>query len=120
MEEDRFDRKIIDIESMSFELNMLLAGFVFDILHCFDGYKTDISCEIPYLDPVSGLCIVTVNSLHLDNDRGVIDVIADSYSEPLMWDELSISARESVVVELNHKYKSLKLLNNLKAGEDIH
>jgi hypothetical protein len=37
-----------------------------------------------------------------------------------MWDELNIAAKEIVIAELHHKYKSLKLYNNLTMKEEMH
>ncbi len=120
MDEDRFDRKIIDIESRSFELSMLMAGFVFDILHQFNGFKATISCEIPYCDQNHGLRIITVNSLSLDNENGTINIGAEGVEQSLPWDDLNLAARESIITEINHVYKSIKLLENFSSKEEIH
>lgn len=120
MEKDKFDEKMIEIESRSYEISMLMSGFVFEILECFDGMKSEIYCEIPYDDLSSGYRTVTVESVSIDIENGVVMVEAEGIKPAIIWDELNIAAREIIIAELHHKYKASKLYENLNPAEEIH
>jgi len=120
MEKDNFDKKMIDIESKSYEVNMLMSGFVFEILETFDDMKSEIYCELPYFDPDSGYKTVIAESISLDFENGIIQLIGEGMKSPIMWDELNIAAKEIIIAELHHKYKTTKLYKNLTVKEEIH
>lgn len=120
MDEDRFDRKMIDIESRSYEVSMLIAGFVFEILETFDEMQSDICCEIPYCDPVSGYKTVTAEFIKLDAENGIVSINVSGRKDSVMWDDLDMAAKEILMTELHHKRKSLNLYKNYNAKEEIH
>lgn len=120
MGKDNFDQKMIEIESRSYEVSMMMAGFVFEILETFSGLKCDIYCEIPYLDIMAGYKSVAADSISVDPENGIISLTADGVSGPVMWDELNIAAKEIIISELHHKYKSLQLYKNMTVREEIH
>jgi len=120
MEKDKFDNKMIDIESKSFEVNMMMSGFVFEILETFDERKSDIYCEIPYFDLNYGYKTIITESIFIDIENGIVLISAEEIKTPVMWDELNIAAKEIIIAELHHKYKSSKLYNNLTVKEELH
>ncbi len=120
MEKDKFDKKMIDIESKSFEVNMLMSGFVLEIIENFDGRKGEIYAEFPYFDPDSGYRTAVAESVYLDEENGVILVGAANMKNPVMWDELNVAAKEIIIAELHHKYKSSIIYRNLTPKEEIH
>ena len=66
LDKDKFDNKMIDIESKSFEVNILMAGFVFEILESFTDMKSELYCELPYYDPNSGYKAIITESISLN------------------------------------------------------
>ena len=120
MEKDRFDKKMIEIENKSFEINMLMAGFVFEILENFNEMKSPICCELPYYDPASGYKMIVTGSISLDIEKGVILLTAAGIKDPVMWDELNIAAKEIIIAELHHVYNASKLYENLTFREEMH
>lgn len=120
MEKDKFDKKMIDIESKSFEVNMLMSGFVLEIIAGFDQMKSEIYAELPYFDPNSGYKTVIAESVYLDVESGVILITASGMKNPVMWDELNVAAKEIIIAELHHKYKASKLYENLTLKEEMH
>ena len=120
MEKDKFDKKMIDIESKSFEVNMLMSGFVFEILESFEEMKAEIYGELPYFDPSAGYKTIIAESIALDIENGIILLSAQGMNVPVMWDELNIAAKEIVIAELHHKYKASKLYETLTEKEDMH
>jgi hypothetical protein len=111
---------MVEIESKSFEISMLMSGFVFEILENFEDLKSELYCELPYYDPSSGYKTVLAEFIYLESDTGVLLITARDVKTPVMWDELNIAAKEIVIAELHHKYKSLKLYNNLTMKEEMH
>ncbi len=120
MEKDKFDNKMVDIESKSFEVSMLMSGFVFEILETFEDLKSELYCELPYYDPASGYKTILAEFIYLEADTGVLLITAQDVKTPVMWDELNIAAKEIVIAELHHKYKALKIYNNLTTKEEMH
>jgi len=120
MEKDKFDKKMVDIESKSFEVSMLMSGFVFEILENFEDLKSEIYCELPYYDPASGYKTVVAEYIYLDAESGVVLIDAEGIKTPVMWDELNIAAKEIIIAELHHKYKASKLYDNLTIKEEMH
>lgn len=120
MEKDKFDIKMVDIESKSYEVNMLMSGFVFEILENFDEMKSEIYAELPYFDPNSGYKTVIAEYVFLDTENGIILIEAQGIKNPVIWDELNIAAKEIIIAELHHKYKASKLYNNLTFKEEMH
>lgn len=120
MDKDKFDNKMIDIESKSFEVNMLMAGFVFEILESFNEMKSEIYCELPYYDPNSGYKAIIAESISLDVENGIILVEAQGMKTSVMWDELNMAAKEIIIAELHHKYKASILYENLNTKDEIH
>jgi hypothetical protein len=120
MEKDKFDNKMVEIESKSFEISMLMSGFVFEILKNFEEFKSELYCELPYYDLASGYKTVVAEFIYLDEESGVLLITADGIKTPVMWDELNIAAKEIVIAELHHKYKAVKLYNNLTIKEEMH
>lgn len=120
MEKDKFDNKMVEIESKSFEISMLMSGFVFEILENFDDFKSELYCELPYYDPGTGYKTVVAELIYLEPETGVLLITAEGVKTPVMWDELNIAAKEIVIAELHHKYKASKLYNNLTIKEELH
>jgi len=120
MEKDKFDKKMIEIESKSFEVSMLMSGFVFEILENFEEMKSEIYCEIPYFDPSAGYKTITAESIFLDIENGIVLIAASGIQTPVMWDELNIAAKEIIIAELHHKHKAAKLYDNLIVKEEMH
>lgn len=120
MEKDKFDKKMIDIENKSFEVSMLMSGFVFEILETFAEKKGEIYCELPYFDHTTGYKTIIAESISLDMETGVVLIATEGGKTPVMWDELNIAAKEIIIAELHHKYKSTKLYDNLTAKEEMH
>lgn len=120
MDKDKFDKKMIDIESKSFEVSILMSGFVFEILEDFDEMKCEIFCELPYFDPTEGYKAITAEFISLDVENGTLFITAQGMKTPVMWDELNIAAKEIIIAELHHKYKAAKLYDNLTFKEEMH
>ena len=120
MEKDKFDNKMVDIESKSFEVSMLMSGFVLEILEGFNGMKSEIFCELPYCDPGSGYKTIITESISLDIETGIVLIETVGVQTPVMWDELNIAAKEIIIAELHHKYKAAKLYENLTLKEELH
>lgn len=120
MDKDKFDNKMIDIESKSFEVNMLMAGFVFEILENFNEMKSELYCELPYYDPNSGYKTIITESISVDIENGIILVEAQGMKTSVMWDELNMAAKEIIIAELHHKYKASILYENLNTKDEIH
>ncbi len=120
MDKDKFDIKMIDIESKSYEVSMLMSGFVFEILEDFDGMKCEIYCELPYFDPATGYKAITAEYISLDIENGTLLISAQGMKDSVMWDELNIAAKEIIIAELHHKYKAAKLYDNLTFKEEMH
>jgi len=120
MEKDKFDKKMIEIERKSFEVNMLMSGFILEILECFNDLKCEVYCELPYFDSVSGYKTLIAESVSLDLENGIILLQAEGLKTSVMWDELNIAAKEIIIAELHHKYKASKLYKNLTLKEEMH
>jgi len=120
MEKDSFDKKMIEIESKSFEVNMLMSGFVFEILESFNEMKCELYTELPYFDPSAGYKTIFTESMSVDIESGIILINAKGIKNPVMWDELNIAAKEIIISELHHKYKASKVYDNLIVKEEIH
>ncbi len=123
MDKDKFDDKLIKIESKSFEVNMLMAEFVFELLKTFDNKISEIYCELPYYDPDKGYKTLLADAVSLDIESGQIFIFSEMINTAFMWDDLNISAKEIIITELHLKYKSLKLFDNLtekKQKEEMH
>jgi hypothetical protein len=120
MEKDKFDLKMIDIESRSFEVNMLMSAFIAEILENFEQMESELYAEIPYYDPVSGYRTVIAESVFIEPDNGMILLTASGMKNPVMWDELNIAAKEIIIAELHHRYKSVKLYESLTVKDEIH
>ena len=120
MDKDKFDNKMIDIESKSFEVNMLMSGFVFEILESFNETKSEIYCELPYYDPGAGYKTIIAESISIDIENGIVLLEAQGMNTSVMWDELNMAAKEIIIAELHHKYKASKLYNDLNTKEEIH
>jgi len=120
MEKDKFDQKMIEIESKSYEVNMLMSGFVLEILEGFNEMKSEIYAELPYFDPDSGYKTAVAESIYLDSENGIILITAPGIKGPIMWDEINIAAKEIIIAELHHKYKASRLYENLTQKEEMH
>jgi len=120
MDKDKFDNKMIEIESKSFEVNMLMSGFVFEILENFNEMKSEIYCELPYYDPNAGYKTIIAESISLDVESGIVLLEAQGMKTSVMWDELNMAAKEIIIAELHHKYKASKLYENLNLKEEMH
>lgn len=120
MEKDKFDNKMIEIENKSFEVNMLMSGFVLEILEGFDEMKCELYGEIPYFDNSKGYMTVIAEYITLDADSGLINITGRGMKTPVMWDELNVAAKEIIISELHHKYKAAKLYNNITVKEEMH
>jgi len=120
MGKDKFDQKMIDIESKSFEVNMLMSGFVCEMLENLVDMKSEIYCELPYFDPNIGYKTIIAESITLDLENGIVHITAQGMNTPVMWDELNIAAKEIIITELHHKYKATKLYENLTVKEEMH
>lgn len=123
MEKDKFDNKLIEIESKSFEVNMLMSEFVLEILETSDNMKSEIYCELPYYDSDKGYRTLIADAVFLDMDTRQILVTEVMLNGAVMWDDLNIAAKEIIITELHLKYKSSGLYNSFNVKntrEEMH
>lgn len=120
MERDKFDSKVIEIESKSFEINMLMTGFVLEILGSFSGMRSEVQAELPFYDPDGGYFSLNTKTVFYNTGDGMITVEANELQTPVIWDDLNITAKEILINELLHKYRSVKILQNLSGKGEVH
>lgn len=121
MEKDRFDVKAVNIGHKTFEIGLMMSGFVIEILGTFAEMKADINVQIPYNDYEKGYVGINVITVYIDVETELINLQCDNMDNPLLWDELDFSAKEIILNELHHSYKSAILYKNLSSGDgDLH
>jgi hypothetical protein len=120
MEKDKFDLKMIDIEAKSFEVNMQISGFAYEILAEFSDHKIWIEVELPYFDSARGYINVNTRSVYYNKDDGLIYIEAEELQNPASWDDFNIAAKEIIINELHHKYKAEKLFKSLSGKDELH
>jgi len=120
MEKDKFDIKIIDIEEKSFQLGMLMSVFVFEILETFENNSADITAFVSYNNPEGGYESVTAERITLDKETGEIALFCAGIERPIFWDEFDLTAKDIIINELHHLYKSEKIFTDLSGKSDVH
>lgn len=120
MEKDKFDIKLIEIESKSFEITMLMSGFVLEILGNFHEMKSDIQAELPFYDPDRGYRSINSKSIFYNPENGLLALETDELQTPVIWDDLNVAAKEILINELLCKYKSLKIFKSLSGTGEMH
>ena len=120
MEKDKFDIRMIEIESKSFEIAMLMSGFVLDILENFDGMKTDVQAELPYFDPHTGYRSLTLKSVFFNPVSNLINIETEELQTSVIWDDLNVAAKEIIINELHHKYKSVIIYQSFSGQKETH
>jgi len=121
MEKDRFDVKAVNIGQKTFELGIMMSGFVLEILGTFDNMRADLNAQIPYYDYEKGYLGVNVISVYIDMETELINLQCENMENHLLWDDLDFSAKEIILNELHHIYKAGILYKNLSSGDgDLH
>ncbi len=120
MEKDRFDHKMIDIEQKTFELGMLMSVFAFEILETFEGNTAEVNAAINYTDYEGSALRLETESVVLNRDTGEISVNCIEIKDPVMWDDLDVSAKIIIINELHYRYKAEKLYNRFTDDGEIH
>jgi len=113
MEKDKFDFKMIDIEQKAFELSMLMSLFAAEIIETFNGSVDIDFCIGHYID--NNYVSLNIERVLYNDDS--IALISPALDSPILWDDLSISAKDIVINELHHKYKSKKLYEQISDNE---
>ena len=120
MEKDKFDDMIVEIESKSSEIAMLMSCFVLEILETYSEMKTDVHAEFPFFDPEAGYRSINSRSVFFDPCSSRIIIETDELLTPVMWDDLSAAAKEIIINELHHKHKSSKIYRSFSDKHETH
>lgn len=121
MEKDRFDVKAVNIGQKTFELGIMMSGFVLEILGTFTDMRAELNVQIPYNDYEKGYLGVNIASVYIDMETELINLQCENMENPLLWDDLDLSAKEIILNELHHCYKAEILYKNLSSGDgDLH
>lgn len=120
MDKDRFDHKMIDIEQKSFELGMLMSVFAFEILETFENGRADVSAYINIINEDGLVVQLETEEVSLNRDTGVILIKCINREEGLSWDDLDLSAKNTVINELHFRYKSDNIFNGLSDDGGVH
>lgn len=121
MEKDKFDVKAVNIGQKTFELGIMMSGFVLEILGTFEGMRADLNVQIPYNNFEKGYLGINVIAVYIDSETELINLECENMDRPLPWDDLDFSAKEIILNELHHCYKSAILYRNLSSGDgDLH
>ena len=83
-----------------------MSGFVIEILGTFAEMKADINVQIPYNDYEKGYVGINVITVYIDIETELINLQCENMDNPIQWDELDFSAKEIILNELHHSYKS--------------
>ena len=121
MEKDKFDDRVVAIEQKLFETGIMMSGFVMEILKFFPDMRSEIYVQIPYNDYEKGFTGINVTSIYIDSETDLIALTCENRGTPLAWDELDLTARDILLNELHHAYKSEKIYKDLSGGnEGVH
>lgn len=123
MEKDKFDVKIVYIGQKIFETGIMMSGFVAELLETFPDMRCAIEIQIPYNDYEKGYVAIEVESVFFDMETEFININCRDIETPFLWDDLDFSAREIILNEIHHKYKSAILYQHLTSDPkegDLH
>lgn len=120
MEKDRFDHKMIDIEQKSFELGMLMSVFAFEMLETFSGNSADITATINFVTGEGNPLQLETERIALDRETGDITIYCMGDANRLLWDDLDLSAKNTIINELHFRYKADRLFSGLSDDGGIH
>lgn len=120
MEKDRFDHKMIDIEQKSFELGMLMSVFAFEILETFADKSVEINAAFNFVDADGASIQLETERISLNGETGEIKIDCIDEKSSLMWDDLDLSAKNTIINELHFRYKADRLFSGLSDDSGIH
>lgn len=115
---DRFDEMMINIGSYMFDLQMMLARFVSEILEEFEGNIYDIDLTVPFQEGNEYINL-HVERIIFDTDD-VIKVFVSMREEFIEWDNLNITVQDLIANYLHMRYKAENLYRNLSEKDEIH
>lgn len=117
MEKDKFDVKIVYIGQKIFETGIMMSGFVVELLETFPEMKCAIEIQISYNDYEKGYVAIDAESVFFDLETELIYINFRNIESPVLWDDLDFSAREIILNEIHHKYKSDLIYKNLTSSD---
>lgn len=120
MEKDRFDHKMIDIEQKSFELGMLMSVFAFEILDTFENGIADVNASINVLNADGAAVMMESERVLLNRETGEITIECTGNENLLLWDDLDLSAKNTIINELHFRYKADRIFSGLSDDGGIH
>lgn len=116
MEKDKFDVKKIYIEQKIFEAGMMMSNFVVELLETFPEMKCAIEVQVSYNDYEKGYVAVDAESVFFNAETELINIGLRDIEAPVLWDDLDLSARDIILNEIHHKYKSDLIYKNLTSS----
>ncbi|MFA5519115.1 MAG: hypothetical protein WDA74_07670 [Spirochaetota bacterium] len=117
MGKDRFDVKKIYIEQKIFEAGIMMSGFVVELLETFPEMKCAIEVQVSYNDYEKGYVIADAESVFFDSETRLINIGFRDIEAPVLWDDLDFSARDIILNEIHHRYKSDLIYKNLTSSD---
>ena len=99
---------IIEIDTLSFDLRMLLARYVAERLSAMEGRSLDAALTLPVYESDNCHTLSAVG-ISLEEDTSTI-VIQLTEGDHIFWDDLSIGAQDVVVQEIHHQYIASRLM----------
>ncbi len=120
MEKDRFDHKMIDIEQKSFELGMLMSVFAFEILETFENGSAEVNALINFVNAEGTAARLETERIVLNRDTGEITIECMDTESRLLWDDLDLSSKNTIINELHFRYKADRLFSGLSDNGEVH
>lgn len=115
---DKYDAMMIDIGTRMFDIQIMLAKFVAEMLDEF-GDSIPVDSEVPFFSG-SDVVKISIKKIFFDHDDIEIKLEQADTGNILSWRDLPVSSQELLASQMHMDYATGRIHDSFENKNDLH